>query len=172
MEQEQELVSDVKLLLMALLLMNKLQFEDIVGIYDITEPEGIQLLARLDRMKLIELQPGNRVKLMVSPNFEWLPRGPIQQFFESRVQSEFLESSFTRPGEFRVFASGMISTSANAEIIRKMQHLAQEMHYINLESETLPLEQRFGTSLMVAIRPWEIQVFQELRRVADTREFT
>jgi DNA-binding Xre family transcriptional regulator len=170
-EQEQELVSDVKLLLMALLLMNKLQFEDIVGIYEITEPEGIQLLARLDRMKLIELQPGNRVKLMVSPNFEWLPRGPIQQFFESRVQSEFLESSFTRPGEFRVFASGMISTSANAEIMRKMQHLAQEMHDINLESEALPLEQRFGTSLMMAIRPWEIQVFQELRRVADTRQF-
>jgi DNA-binding Xre family transcriptional regulator len=171
-EQEQELVSDVKLLLMALLLMNKLQFEDIVGIYEITEPEGIQLLARLDRMKLLELQPGNRVKLMVSPNFEWLPRGPIQQFFESRVQSEFLESSFTRPGEFRVFASGMISTSANAEIMRKMQHLAQEMHDINLESEALPLEQRFGTSLMMAIRPWEIQVFQELRRVADTRKFT
>ena len=171
MEQEQELVSDVKLLLMALMLMNKLQFEDIVGTYDITEPEGIQLLARLDRMKLIELQPGNRVKLMVSPSFEWLPRGAIQQFFESRVQSEFLGSSFTRPGEFRVFASGMISTSANAEIIRKMQHLAQEMHDINLESETLPLEQRFGTSLMMAIRPWEIQVFQELRRVADTRQF-
>jgi DNA-binding Xre family transcriptional regulator len=171
MEQEQELVSDIKLLLMALLLMNKLQFEDIVGIYEITEPEGIQLLARLDRMKLIELQPGNRVKLMVSPSFEWLPRGPIQQFFESRVQSEFLESSFTRKGELRVFASGMISTSANAEIIRKMQHLAQEMHDINLESETLPLEQRFGTSLMMAIRPWEIQVFQELRRVADTRKF-
>ncbi len=81
-----------------------------------------------------------------------------------------LENS--RPGEFRVFAAGMISRSANAEIIRKMQHLAQEMHDTNLESETLPLEHRLGTSLMMAIRPGEIQVFQELRRVADTREFT
>ena len=171
LEQEQELVSDVRLLLVALLLMNKLQFEDIISIYDITEPEGIQLLARLDRMKLIELQPGNRVKLMVSPNFEWLPRGAIQQFFESRVQLEFLDSSFTSGGELRVFASGMISRSANAEIIRKMQHLAKEMYDMNLESETLPLDQRFGTSLMMAIRPWEIQVFRELRKVADTREF-
>ena len=42
--------------------------------------------------------------LMVSPDFEWIPRGPMQQFFESRVQLEFLDSSFTRPGEFRVFA--------------------------------------------------------------------
>ena len=149
-EREQGLVCDVKLLLMALLLMTKLQFEDIVSINDMTELEGIQPLARLDRMKLIELQPGNRVKLMLSSNLEWLSRGPIQPFLESRVQLELLESSFTRPEEFRVFVSGMISRSANAEIIRKMQHLAHEMHDINLESETLPLE---------------------LRRVPDTREF-
>jgi DNA-binding Xre family transcriptional regulator len=170
-QQEQELVSDVKLLLVTLLLMNKLEFTDIIAIYDISETEGIQLLARLDRMNLIELLPGNRVKLMVSPNFEWIPRGPMQQFFENRVQLEFLESSFTKAGEFRVFASGMISTSANAEIVRKMQHLAKEMYDMNLESEALPLEQRFGTSLMMAIRPWEIQVFQDLRRQADTRVF-
>ena len=169
--QEQELVSDVKLLLVTLLLMNKLEFADIIAIYDISETDGIQLLARLDRMNLIELLPGNRVKLMVSPNFEWIPRGPMQHFFESRVQLEFLQSSFTKSGEFRVFASGMISTSANAEIIRKMQHIAKEMYDMNLESEALPLEQRFGTSLMMAIRPWEIQVFQELRREADTRVF-
>jgi hypothetical protein len=170
-QQEQELVSDVKLLLVALLLMNRLEFAEIIAIYDISETEGIRLLARLDRMKLIELQPGNRVKLMVSPHFEWIPRGPMQKFFESRVQLEFLNSSFTSPGEFRVFASGMISRSANAEIIRKMQHLAKEMYDMNIESEALPLEQRFGTSLMMAIRPWEIQVFKDLRRDEDRRVF-
>ena len=170
-DQETELVSDVKLLLVALLLMNKLQFAEIVGIYDISETEGIQLLARLDRMKMIELQPGNRVKLMISQNFKWIPNGPIQQYFESRVQLEFLDSSFTQAGEFRIFVSGMISRSANAEIIKKVQHLAQEMNDMNLESEALPLEQRFGTSLMMAIRPWEINVFEELRRSPDDRVF-
>ena len=170
-QQEQELVSDVKLLLVALLLMNRLEFADIIATYDISETEGIRLLARLDRMKLIELQPGNRVKLMVSPHFEWIPRGPMQKFFESRVQFEFLNSSFTSAGECRVFASGMISRSANAEMIRKMQHLAKEMYDLNIESEALPLEQRFGTSLLMAIRPWEIQVFQDLRRDEDRRVF-
>jgi DNA-binding Xre family transcriptional regulator len=170
-DQETELVSDIKLLLVALLLMNKLQFAEIVGIYDISETEGIQLLARLDRMKMIELQPGNRVKLMISQNFKWIPNGPIQQYFESRVQLEFLDSSFTQAGEFRIFVSGMISRSANAEIIKKVQHLAQEMNDMNLESEALPLEQRFGTSLMMAIRPWEINVFEELRRSPDDRVF-
>jgi DNA-binding Xre family transcriptional regulator len=170
-DQEAELVSDVKLLLVALLLMNKLAFAEIVAIYDISETEGIQLLARLDRMKMIELQPDNRVKLMISQNFKWIPDGPIQQFFESRVQLEFLDSSFTQAGEFRIFVSGMISTTANAEIIKKIQHLAQEMNDMNLESESLPLDQRFGTSLMMAIRPWEINVFEELRRTPDERVF-
>ena len=170
-DQEAELVSDVKLLLVTLLLMNKLQFAEIVAIYDISETEGIQLLARLDRMKIIELQPGNRVKLMVSQNFKWIADGPIQHYFESRVQLEFLDSSFNQAGEFRIFVSGMISRTANAEIIKKIQHLAQEMNDMNIESESLPLEQRFGTSLMMAIRPWEINVFEELRRAPDNRAF-
>jgi len=171
LEQEKELVSDIKLLLLALLLTNKLQFAEILQIYDISESEGVQLLARLDRMKLIELQPGNRVKLMISQNFTWIPNGPIQQFFEHKVQQEFLNSSFNEAGEFRIFVSGMISRSANAEIIKKMQHLAMELNDMNIESESLPLEQRFGTSLMMAIRPWEIKVFQQMRRSRDERIF-
>ena len=171
LEQEKDLVSDTKLLLMALLLMNKLRFSEVLETYDIAEPEGIQLLARLDRMKMIELQPGNRVKLMISPNFKWIPNGPIQHFFEDKVQLEFLNASFNEAGELRVFVSGMISRSANAEIIKKIQHLAEEMNDMNLASESLPLEQRFGTSLMIAIRPWEINVFQDLRRSRDRRVF-
>ena len=171
LDQEQELVADVKLLLVALLLMNKLRFEEIIAVYDISEAEGIRLLARLDRMKMIELQPGNRVKLMISQNFEWIPGGPIQKYFESTVQQEFLDSTFSRPGEFRVFASGMISASANAELIRKMQNLAREMHDMNIDAEALPLQQRFGTSLLMAIRPWEIAAFRALRRSDDKRVF-
>lgn len=169
--QEQDLVSDIKLLLVALLLMNKLTFEEIISAYDISETEGIRLLARLDRMKMIELQPGNRVKLMISQNFEWLPGGPIQKYFESTVQQEFLSSAFNKPGELRIFASGMISPTANAELTRKMHHLAKEMHDMNIDAESLPLEQRFGTSLMLAIRPWEIQAFRDLRRSQDIRLF-
>jgi hypothetical protein len=151
--------------------MNKLQFAEIIHTYDISETEGIQLLARLDRMKMIELQPGNRVKLMMAQNFKWIPNGPIQRFFENKVQLEFLDSSFNAAGECRIFASGMISRSANAEIIKKIQHLAKELSDMNIESESLPLEQRFGTSLMMAIRPWEIEVFRDLRRFPDNRVF-
>jgi DNA-binding Xre family transcriptional regulator len=141
--------------LVAYFLMSKLEFADIIRIYDISETEGIRLLAKLDRMKLIELQPGNRVKLMISKNFRFLPGGPIERFYEREVQAEFFDSSFDGNGEFRIYISGVFSRAANAEIIRKIKQLAIDAHELRLDSESVPLEDRFGCSFIMAIRPWE-----------------
>ena len=171
LEQEVELVSDIKLLLMAYFLMNKLEFAEIIRIYDISETEGIRLLAKLDRMKIIELQPGNRVKLMIARNFSFRPGGPIQTFYEKVVQDEFFDSRFDGNGEFRIYVSGIFSRGANAELIKKIKHLAEDAHELRLDSESLPLDERFGCSLIMAIRPWEVKVFDELRRVPSEKKF-
>jgi DNA-binding Xre family transcriptional regulator len=171
MAQESELVADIKLLLMAHFLMSKLAFSDIIRIYDISETEGIQLLAKLDRMKIIELLPGNRVKLMISKNFELIHNGPLQRFYEQKVQTEFFTSTFGGPGEFRIFVSGMFSRHANAELIKRIKHLAYDAHELKSESEFLPLDERFGCSLIMAIRPWEVKIFDQLRRVPSDKHF-
>ena len=164
LEQERELVSDEKLLLVAFLLVNKHEFANIIRHYDLSECEGIRLLARLDRMKIIELQPGNRVRVLISPSFRWIPNGPIQRFFEKRVQAEFFESSFDRPGEIRLFSSGMLTRDASAEVIRKIKLLNRELNELFRESETNAGDTRLGTSMLVAFRPWEVKVFRNLRR--------
>jgi DNA-binding Xre family transcriptional regulator len=169
--QEKELVSDIKLLLMAHFLINHLEFSAIIEAYEISETEGIRLLARLDRMKIIELQPGNRVRLLISTNFKWLPNGPIQRFFEQKVQSEFFDSSFDRAGEIRLFLSGMLSTEANAQTIDRIKSLAKEFNELVTESKPLPPGQYFGTSLLIAMRPWEVEVFSDLRRTKNLKSF-
>jgi DNA-binding Xre family transcriptional regulator len=171
LEQETELTSDIKLLLMAHFLMNKLTFEQIISIYDISETEGIRMLAKLDRMKLIELLPGNRVKLIIAKDFSLIPGGPIQRFYEKIVQQEFFNASFDGNGEFRIFVSGFFSRPANAEIIRKIKRLARDAHQLREDSNELPLQERFGCSLIMAIRPWEVKVFDELRRVPNKKKF-
>ncbi len=171
LEQEAELAGDTRLALMAFFLMSKLEFSDIIRIYDISETEGIRLLAKLDRMKIIELLPGNRVKLMISKNFELIPNGPIQRFHEQKVQSEFFNSSFDGDGEFRIFVSGMFSRPANAELIKKIKRLAEEANELKTETESLPFDQRFGCSLVMAIRPWEVKIFEQLRRVPSEKKF-
>ncbi len=171
LEQETRLVSNVKLMLMAHFLMNKLTFEEIINLYDISEHEGFQLLAELDRMKIIEVQPGNRVRLMIAKNFSLIPGGPIQQFYERTVQAEFFASHFNGRGEYRVYVSGMFSRDANAEIIRRIKQLAENAHDLRQDSESLPLPERYGCSLIMAIRPWEVKVFDELRREPNTKKF-
>ncbi|UCB55106.1 MAG: hypothetical protein JSW45_00755, partial [Thiotrichales bacterium] len=152
-------------------LMNKLTFEEIIGIYDISESEGIRMLAKLDRMKLIDLQPGNRVKLIIAKDFRLIPGGPIQRFYERIVLQEFFNASFDGNGELRVFVSGFFSRAANAEIIRKLKQLERDANQLMKDSEELPLEERYGCSLIMAIRPWEVKVFDELRRVPNKKKF-
>ena len=171
LKQEKELVSDIKLLLMAHFLVNRYEFNKIIETYEISETEGIRLLARLDRMNIIELQPGNRVKLLVSTNFKWVRNGPIQHFFEKNIQSGFFHSSFDRAGEIRIFLSGMLSRDANAESISRIKHLAREINELIMESETLPTDECFGTSLVIAMRPWEVKAFDDLRRSKNLKVF-
>ncbi len=171
LEQEKELVSDIRLLLMAHFLINRMSFREIIENYDIAELEGIQLLAKLDRMKIIQLLPGNRVKLMISGNFGWIRNGPIQRFYEQKVQPDFFNSSFTHAGEVRIFLSGLLSRESNAEIINKLKHLAEEFNELNENSERLPVQQRCGTSLILAMRPWEPEIFKGLRKNINKKSF-
>ncbi len=170
LQQEQELVSDTRLLLMAHFLMSRWTFSEIIETYDVSELEGIQLLARLDRMKFIQLLPGNRVKLLISKDFEWIKNGPIQRFYEDKVQSEFFDSSFAGPGEYRVFESGMLTRNSNAEMMRRLKRLTHEFNEISIDDESFSLDERFGTSVVIAMRPWGVKVFESLRR-SKAKEF-
>ena len=164
LQQEQALVSDTRLLLMAHFLMSRWTFSEIIESYDVSELEGIQLLARLDRMKFIQLLPGNRVKLLISKDFEWIRNGPIQRFYKDKVQSEFFDSSFAGPGEYRVFESGMLTRNSNAEMMRRLKRLAHEFNDISIDDDAFSLDERFGTSVVIAMRPWGVKVFESLRR--------
>ncbi len=163
-EQEEEFVTDIRMLLVTLRLFNGWTVQDILDQYRLTETEMVQLLARLDRMKVLELLPGNRVRLLISQNFAWIPEGPIQRFFEAQVQSEFFASRFNQPGERRIFITGMLSQASNADITQRMERLAMEFNARKREDERLDISQRFNTSIVMAIRPWEAGVFKAFRK--------
>jgi len=163
LEQETLLVSDLKLLLVAVCVTNRWVFGEILKTYSLSEHELIRSLAALDKLKLIELQPNNRVKLLMSTDFSWIPNGPINQFFESQVQSDFFKSRFNGAGEIRLFASGMLSRASNAILIRRIEKLAQEYKRFNDDDQSLPLNERYGTSMIIAMRPWELAAFEEFR---------
>jgi len=153
-KQEQELVSDTKLLLVAFFLINRWTYQEIIETYDISELEGIQLLAKLDRMKIIHLLPGNQVKLMISSSFRWIVNGPIQQFYIEKIQSDFINSQFDGAGEYHIFLSAMLTRTTNAELIRKLKRLANEFNDLSTDDQEFALNERIGTCLLIAMRPF------------------
>jgi DNA-binding Xre family transcriptional regulator len=164
LEQEREIVSNRKLFLVAVCALNHFTFEQILATYNLSEPELVRQLARLDKLKFIELAPGNRIRLLVSRTFSWLPDGPIQQFFKSQAQHEFFRSRFDREGELMLFVNAMLSKGSAATMIERLKQVANECSALHNDDVALPLDKRFGHSLLVAIRPWNIQAFRELER--------
>ncbi len=163
-EQEKEIVSDRKLFLVAVCVLNHVSLAQIVEKYDITEAECVGLLTRLDRLKFIELQPGNRVRLLVSRTFSWLPDGPIQRFFNDQAHHEFFRSRFSRADEFMLVVNGMLSRHSSAAVVERLKKVAREFSALHNEDMRLPLEQRSAMSVLVALRHWELDAFAELKR--------
>lgn len=163
--QEQELVSDHRLLLVAHLVVNGWQYQDILTHYRFTQAQLVGYLLKLDKLKLLELLPNNRIKLLLSPHFVWRRNGPIQRFFTEHMQQDFLKSRFDRHGEAFFFLSGTLSRRASADLIKKMEKLAAEFNDLNREEQGLPLQQRDGCSMILAIRPWRPDVFERMGRV-------
>jgi len=167
-EQEQELVSDIKLLLIALCVRDHMSFDDILQRYDISKSESFSHLVRLDRLKLIELLPNNRIKLLIARDFRWLPNGPIERFFENKVQNEFLNSRFKHDDELRLYLGGLLSRSSHETLLKKLKLLANEFTALQEGDIPLPLAERSHVSLFLAMRHWELAAFAQLRRNADT----
>jgi len=163
-DQERKLVADPKLLLVTFLVINGVSFKEIVQHYQLSEPETIGYLTQLDRLKLIELLPHNRVKLLISPNFAWRHAGPIQQFFTGSLQHDFLNHPFHQGGEALYFLSGVITPGSRERLITKLKQLATEFNDSNHNDAKLPFEQRNVTSMILAIRAWKPKVFTSLRK--------
>lgn len=163
-EQEKELVADIKLLMVAVCVRNHNSLKDIIGYYEISEHECIRYLAHLDRLHLIELLPGNRIKLLIDENFHWLPKGPITVFFEKNMLPDFLNTNFSRENEYRIFLNGAISKSTHDIWVEKLKHLSIEFKNLVLQDKKLPMNKKENESLMIAFRPWQYKEFEELKR--------
>ncbi len=163
-EQEREIAGDMLLLLVAVSVLNRLTVEDILARFHINRHQCIRKLAWLDRQRLIDLLPKDRIKLRVASNFAWRPDGPIQRFFREKLSADYFSARFSGVQERLLVLSGLLCDTSVKQFQRKLDHLAQEFEELNREDGTLPVEQRPGYTVVLAIRPWTLGVFAEYIR--------
>ncbi|MES2073919.1 MAG: helix-turn-helix transcriptional regulator [Pseudomonadota bacterium] len=162
--QEKELVSDPKLLLVAVCALNHWSLADMLAAYRLSEAECLKRLLRLDHLRLISLLPGNRIRLNIARDFDWLPDGPIRLAFRGEGMEDFLDSQFADGDASLSFVNGMLTEAAIAKMHAELRLLRQKFADLHEESLAAPLAKRRGTGLLLAMREWEPAAFTALRR--------
>lgn len=170
LEQEEALIGDPKLLLVAYCVLNRWRFEDIVARYRISETDCIRLVARLDRMRFAELLPGNRLRPLIGVNFGWQPDGPIERYFRREVEGEFLSGRFDGPHAVKLVRLGDISEATLGQLTARLEAVGQLFDDLAREDMRLPDDQRTGAIMLAAVRHWVFDVFADLERTpGETR---
>lgn len=164
LEQEKELVDNKGLLLVAVCVVNGYHFDQIIEQYMFSELELIQKLAQLDRLNIIDMLPGNKIRLRISPTFRWHTGGPIQHFFQQQVQEAFFQSYFSADDEKFVMATGLMSLPTNKKVQQKLQKLTEEFYQACQSDNSLDMNEKHGTSMVIAMRRWTFPLFNPWER--------
>ncbi|MET1023197.1 MAG: hypothetical protein ABWX87_02705, partial [Pseudoxanthomonas sp.] len=129
--------------------------------------ELVQLLAQLDRLRLVELLPGDHVRLKVPRDFSWRDDGPVRARYLQMASGEFLHESFDAADACFALEIGELSEASATTLRRKLDKLVMEFKEAVELDVGLPPERRRSIGLLVATRPWVFSLVDSLRTEAQ-----
>jgi transcriptional regulator with XRE-family HTH domain len=167
--QEAALAEDAKLLAVFYLLHSDWTADDIVAAYELTRPELVRLLVRLDRLQLIDLLPRDRVRVRVPKLLQLRSGGPIHRKHGKRVVDEFIAAEFERAGGHFRFEYRELSKASYALMQRRLERVSADFLELAELDAALPSRRRDTVGLVVAMRPWALSLVTGLapRRASD-----
>jgi len=152
--QEEALATDPRLLGVFYLAFNDWQIADILERYQVSRPEALKLLLRLDRLGLVEVQPGDAIKLRVPKSVRLRPDGPIRRAHGKSVVSSFLQADFAESGGRFRFEFRELSKASFELLQRRLDRVATEFNELAELDSYLPSDQRTTIGMALGIRPW------------------
>ena len=162
--QELALVKEPTLLLALFLSLNRWRQEDVLAHFDFTPAQWTGLLVKLDRLGVIELMPGNRGRALTARNFRWRADGPMERYFRHHLLTDYFADPFDGEQDALLLLSGSLSVEGSRQLRMRLEEVAREFDALLARDATLPAEQRVGVSLVLAQKPWLLQLFHPYRR--------
>ncbi len=164
LEQEHALAKDESLLTWFYLLLNGWSPEQISAEYGTHKHKATKIMAQLDRLKLIDLLPGNQVRLLTAQVIEWRRDGPIWRQYEARVRDEFLRYGFRGDSELLRLTTGELSLASLNIFNRKLRALLKEFSELAYIDRSLPTEEKHSVGLFAALRPWVFSLLENEKK--------
>jgi transcriptional regulator with XRE-family HTH domain len=164
-EQEQALADDPLVLTYFYLMLTGRTPEVIAEEFGLDNRQQMTMLARLSRLKLLEMYPNNSGRLLTGLRIRWRQDGPVRQMYARQIQQTFLDSKFKNDDELLRFEMGELSDASAKVITKKIDRLTQELDdFVELDL-SVPSRNKRAFALMIGFRPWTY--WQVLERVAN-----
>ncbi len=164
LDQENDLAGNPKLLVYFYLLLNGREPSSIIADYDFSPEESMKFLLNLDKLRLIDLYPDNKIRFLTERTIVWRKNGPIREKYEKMIIEEFLNYQFDRSEDRLYFETGKLSTASRAMVMKKIDRLIKEYNELRDIDKTLPQEKIDHTGLMIAFRPWVFSLTENYKR--------
>ena len=161
--QERALAGDPRLLLLFHLLFSGWKVPDIDAQFAFANGERMLLLARLDRLGLVELLPRERVRMRVPTRFSWRREGPIRRRYGAQALGEFLDAPFADERSLLRFEVRELGEASLQLLHRKLERLSREVGELADLDASLPAARKRSTGLVLAIRPWVFSLARALQ---------
>lgn len=163
--QETELANDAGLRLVARCAINNMTLAEIVEEFRFTEAECVQHLIRLDQLRMIDLLPGNQIRIRISRDFDFLPDGPLIELARKRsVVDGFLEKD--APGYIpMIVLRANLSNAAIKQFQVYLRRLKRQLAELHADSFDTPMEERHSFFSIVLQREWDPDYIRVRRRV-------
>lgn len=169
-QQERALVANPKLLLVTYLVVNDWKFGDIVTTFRLSENELVDVLLKMDRLRIVDFRPLTRIRKLTSRNFSWRKDGPVHEYFIKRVLPEFFNTRFDAAGDEFRFMGGTLAPASLLRLQSSIRRVAAEFEQLARQDVRLPLVERDSCTVILAMSSWEFSEFSHLRRAPKGRK--
>jgi transcriptional regulator with XRE-family HTH domain len=161
--QETALAAEPRLLMAFHLLCNEWSVAAIRAEFGLSAPKTIEIMAQLDRLALIDLLPGDQIRLRVARDIAWRSPGPVRQRYAQVATGEFLRDAFEGRSALLALEVREIGDASLAVVRRKLERLAVEFNELAEIDAGLPPRQRHSVGMLLALRPWVFSLLDSLR---------
>jgi len=133
--------------------------------YDFDGEEKNSYLLKLNKLRLIDLFPNEKVRPLFSSDVKWSPGGPLEKRYKKEGHQEFWSSNFD--GKFEALNSLFVKLSpASIEILsKKIQKLVLEIESLSANDKALEKNDQFEDMFFIfSYRPWAFSAITSYRR--------
>lgn len=154
LKQELALSKDQKLFSYFYLLASGLSPKAIASRHLFNQDEEMVLLIELDKLELIDLYPGNKVKCHFKTDVKWIKGGPLENKYRLQARKEFWQSNFDGKNEKIYSLFGRFSQSGIEIVKKKVERLLKEIEGLSEEESLYKQEELQDMFFIFAFRPW------------------